>query len=70
MLQQPRGKRTLGPGQRPHEGKPEHDEHEAGDLELRALVDGAPDRRRGSAERDEDDREADDERQAREHDLP
>ena len=55
--------------QQADEGEPEHDEHEARDLGLRVRRDGVADRRGAGAEHDEDDREAEDERQAREHDA-
>ena len=54
-----------GQGSSPMKREPEHDEHEAGDLRPRLLVDPAAERRRAGAEDDEDDREAERERHAR-----
>ena len=60
----------LGHRQRAEKREAEHDQDEAGDLELRPLVDHAPDRRRRGAEHDEHRREPGDERQARGDDPP
>ena len=51
------------------EREADHDQHEARDLELRALVDRAADGRRAAPSSDEDDGEPEDERHAREHDA-
>ena len=52
----------------PDEREPDHDQHEAGDLDLRLLVDRAADRGCARAEQHEDGRETEDERHARDHD--
>ena len=49
-LQQARRDRALRPRQQPDEREAEHDQHEAGDLDLRPLVDRAADRGRAGAE--------------------
>ena len=65
VLQQARRDRALRPRQQPDEREPDHDQHEAGDLDLRLLVDRAADRGRAGAEQHEDGGEAEDERDAR-----
>ena len=63
--QEARREHALGHGQEPDEGETEDDEHEAGDLRLRVAGHGVADRSSARAQHDEDDREAEDERQAR-----
>ena len=70
VLQQAGRHRALRPRQQPDEREPDHDQHEAGDLDLRLLVDRAADRGGAGAEQHEDGREAEDERDARDHDPP
>ena len=70
-LQQARRDGALRPRQQPEEREPEHDEHEAGDLGLRRLVDDAarsPRRRRRAATKTTV--KPSDERQARDDDAP
>ena len=62
--------RALRPRQQPDEREPDHDQHETGDLDLGLLVDRAADRGGAGAEQHEDGREAEDERDARDHDPP
>ena len=66
--QQARGEEPLRPGQKPDERQPDDDEDQAGELELAVGRQDASDRGRCDPEDDEDDREAEDERQAGERD--
>src|SRR5438477_370854 len=67
-LQQARSNGALRPGEQADEREPDDHERKTGDLVLGRLRHDAGDRRGCGAERDEDDREAGDERQARGHD--
>ena len=67
--QEPRRDHAFRPRQETEEDKAEYDENETGDLELALGVQRAADRGGRRAEQHEHDREAEDERQARDDDA-
>ncbi len=69
-LNEPARHDPVGPGQQAHEGKTGDDEDEARDRLLRLVVHHIGDQVRRSAQRHEHDREAGDEREARDRDAP